>query len=166
MPSATWASRPTTSPRSQRHSRQVHGAGPATGCNASSNSRTSCEFLAHADWDIYLVQEASESDSLVYVKAPCHEEDLTRTFFLHVDAVNPTDLPPARQPIGYQNLDFGFAQNGGAWVGERCIVGADLPAYGIAEIRTGQYSVDNGEIRPIWQVEIPADDVLGHDSAE
>ena len=166
MPSATWASRPTTMRHDPNAIRAKYMALDRNRMQRQFQQSDQREFLAHADWDIYLVQEASERDSLVYVKAPCHEEDLTRTFFLHVDAVDPTDLPPARQAIGYQNLDFGFAQSGGSWVGERCVVGTELPAYGIAEIRTGQYSVDNGEIRPTWQVEIPADDVLGHDSAE
>ncbi len=58
------------------------------------------------------------------------------------------------------NLDFGFAEYGGARVDGRCVVGAELPAYGIAAARTGQYSVDDSEIRQAWQVEIAADGML------
>lgn len=115
------------------------------------------QLLAQADWDIYLVQKPdADSDSLVYVNASCDEEDLTKRFSLHVEAVNPEDLPPDRQTFGYANLDFDFAQSGGSWVGERCAVDAVLPAYRVAAVRTGQFSIDNGEIRAAWQVELTA----------
>ena len=167
MPPATWAKRPATMRHDPNAIRAKYLALDRNRSDHLFQQSDHREFLAHADWDIYLVQDATaESDSLVYVKTPCDEEDVAKTFFLHVDAANPTDLPQARQAIGYQNLDFGFGQSGGSWVDERCVVGTDLPAYGIAEIRTGQYSVDNGEIRPTWQVDIPADEALRQDSAE
>ena len=116
--------------------------------------------LARADWDVHRVEGVGgERDSLVYVKAACGEEDLTMRFFLHVVAADPEDLPPERRAYGYANLDFGFAERGGSWVGGRCVIGAELPAYGIAAVRTGQYSVDDGENRQAWQVEIAADEM-------
>ena len=116
--------------------------------------------LARADWDVHRVEGVGgERDSLVYVKAACDEEDLAMGFFLHVVAADPEDLPPERRAYGYANLDFGFAEHGGARVDGPCVVGADLPAYGIAAVRTGQYSVDDGEIRQAWQVEIAADEM-------
>ena len=117
--------------------------------------------LARSDWDVHRVEGVgAERDSLVYVKAACSEEDLAKTFFLHVVAADPDDLPPERRTVGYANLDFGFAPQGGSRVDGRCVVGADLPAYGIAAVRTGQYSVDDGEFRRVWQVEIAADEML------
>ncbi len=116
--------------------------------------------LARADWDVHRVRGVGAGrDSLVYVKAGCDEEDLAMTFFLHVVAADPEDLPPERRAFGYANLDFGFAEYGGARVDGRCVVGAELPAYGIAAVRTGQYSVDDSEIRQAWQVEIAADEM-------
>ena len=125
------------------------------------------QLLAQSDWDVYRVQgDAAHRDSLVYVKVPCDEDDLTRRFLLHVEAADPADLPPERQAFGYANLDFDFAQNGGSWVDERCVVGADLPAYGIAAARTGQFIMDNGDIRVAWQVELAADEMLRQGDTE
>ena len=162
MPPPVWATRPATRRhdpdgirakylaldrrRGERLLQSVEDAGDA-------------RLLAQAYWDVYRVQgNAVRRDSLVYVKAPCDEEDLASRFLLHVEAADPADLPPERRAFGYANLDFDFAQNDGSWVGERCVVGADLPAYGVAAVRTGQFSMDNGEIRVAWQVELAADE--------
>ena len=66
----------------------------------------------------------------------------------------------SRSALSALNLDFGFAEHGGSRVDGRCVVGADLPAYGIAAVYTGQFSVDDGEVRQAWQVEIAADGML------
>ena len=168
MPPSTWATRPAT----MRHDPEVV-RGKYLALDRGRGERLlqsvgealdagDAQLLAQADWDVYRVQDdAVRRDSLVYVKAPCDEEDLTRRFLLHVEAADPADLVLERQAFGYANLDFDFVQNGGSWVGERCVVGADLPAYGIAAVRTGQFGMDNGEIRVAWQVDLTADEMLG-----
>ena len=39
-------------------------------------------------FDVYLLD-----DTLVYAKEPCVSEDVDATFFLHVDPIDPDDLP-------------------------------------------------------------------------
>ena len=166
-PSSTWATRPATMRHAPAFVRAKYLALERGRSEHLVRAVGDRQFLTQAYWDIYRVQgDATRGDSLVYVKAPCDEDDLTSRFLLHVEAANPADLPPERQSFGYANLDFDFAQNGGSWVGERCVVGAGLPAYEIAAVRTGQFSIDSGEIRVGWQVELTADEVLRQGGAE
>ena len=172
MPPSIWATRPTT----MRHDPDVirakylaldRGGERLLQSVEDAAGAGDAQLLARADWDVYRVQgDAARRDSLVYVKAPCDEEDLTSRFLLHVEAADPADLPPERQAFGYANLDFDFARSGGSRVGERCVVGADLPAYGIAALRTGQFSIDNGEVRVSWQVDLTVDETLRRRGAE
>ena len=169
-PSSTWATRPAT----MRHDPDLIRAkylaldrGRGKRLLQSVGGGGDGQLLAQTDWDVYRVQgDATHRASLVYVKAPCDAEDLTGRFLLHVEAANPADLPPERQAFGFANLDFDFTQNRGSRIGERCVVGADLPAYGIAAVRTGQFRIDNGEIRVAWQVDIPADETLRQGDTE
>ena len=161
MPSSAWATRPATTRNDAEAVRARYLALDWRKSERLQQRVGDSPVPAHAEWDVHRIQGvAADRDSLVYVKAACDEEDLGRRFFLHVFAANPEDLPPERQALGYTNLDFGFAHHGGAWVDGRCIIGIDLPAYGIAAVRTGQYSINEGEIRQAWQVEIAADEML------
>ena len=170
MPPSVWATQPAT----MRHDPDVIRAkylaldrGRGERLLQSVGDAEDAHLVVQADWDVYRVQgDAVRGDSLVYVKAPCDEADLASRFLLHVEAADPADLPPERQALGYANLDFDFAQNRGSWVGERCVVGADLPAYGIAAVRTGQYSMDNGELRVAWHTDLAVDETLRQRGAE
>ena len=97
--------------------------------------------VIRSDWDVYLV-----GNSLIYKKEQCTPEDAEPTFFLHLDPVDVNDLPSHRKQYGFDNLDFAFRDHrlikGGVCVAKRA-----LPDYGIAAIRTGQYT---GEGR-IWK---------------
>ena len=94
-----------------------------------------------SDWDVYLTE-----NSLIYKKEQCTPEDTGPTFFLHLDPVDMNDLPSHRKQYGFDNLDFAFRYYGFI-EGEVCIAGRALPDYGIAAIRTGQFT---GEDR-IWE---------------
>ena len=90
--------------------------------------------IIRSDWDVYLVE-----DSLVYVENQCTPEDAEPTFFLHLIPVDVNDLPGHRKQHGFDNLDFAFKDHrfieGGS-----CAAMRELPDYGIAAIRTGQYT--------------------------
>ena len=101
-------------------------------------------------FDVYVVE-----DALVYVKAACERADAETAFFLHLVPVG-DDFDEGREAHGFNNLDF-LLEHYGEWFGEErgvgpCLAEVPLPDYGIAEIRTGQYSRDlriwRGEIRP------------------
>ena len=97
--------------------------------------------VIRSDWDVYLA-----GNSLTYKKEQCTPEDAEPTFFLHLDPVDVNDLPSHRKQYGFDNLDFDFGNHllieGGV-----CVAKRELPDYGIAAIRTGQYT---GEGR-IWE---------------
>ncbi len=70
-------------------------------------------------------------------------------FFLHVFPVRIDDLPAGSREYGFANLDFLPAER---WqdIDGHCVIGAQLPAYDIASIRTGQYT----EQETLWSAEI------------
>ena len=97
--------------------------------------------IIRSDWDVYLVE-----DRLIYAKDQCSPEDAEPTFFLHLAPVDVNDLPSHRKQYDFDNLDFAFRDHG--LIGGRvCVAVRDLPDYGIAAIRTGQFT---GEGR-VWE---------------
>ena len=104
-----------------------------------------------SDFDVHLVD-----DSLIYVKERCGPEDTDAAFFLAVEPVDPDDLPAARRPHGFDNLDFGFAGRGARFDGA-CLVEAPLPEYDVAAIMTGQVVAVEGGYRHLWEGEIRPD---------
>ena len=94
---------------------------------------TSGEPAARGVFDIYLGE-----GSLVFVKDPCARADTKAMFFLHLYPVDVNDLPDHRKQYGFDNLDFDFESYGEIF-DDKCLAEAPLPAYGISEIRAGQY---------------------------
>ena len=80
-----------------------------------------------------------EGRTLTYARSGCSEEDTAAGFFLHVVPATPGDLPAERRRFGFDNLDFGFRERGARFAG-RCVALAELPAYDIAFVRTGQFA--------------------------
>ena len=105
-----------------------------------------------SDWDVYLV-----GNSLIYVKEPCIPEDAEPTFFLHLDPVDRNDLPIHRKQYSFDNLDFAFEDH---LLIERgvCVAVRELPDYGIAAVRTGQYTGEGGIWEGSFDVVGPADE--------
>ena len=101
-----------------------------------------------SDFDGYLLD-----DTLVYAKEPCVPEDVDATFFLHVDPIDPDDLPGPRRRYGFDNLDFRFDDRG-SLIGGVCAVEVPLPEYGVAAIRTGQYMIVERGFHHLWEGEI------------
>ncbi len=111
--------------------------------------------IIRSDWDVYLVK-----NSLIYAKDQCSPEDTEPTFFLHLDPVEMNDLPIHRKLYGFDNLDFAFRDHRFIEGGD-CVARRELPDYGIAAVRTGQYT-DEGRIwEGSFEVVEPADDGKG-----
>ena len=102
-------------------------------------------------FDVYLAE-----DALVYAKTACEQVDAETPFFLHLVPVE-DDFDDGREVHGYNNLDF-LLEHRGNWFGEEgeeersgpCLAEVPLPDYGIARIRTGQYTQDGR----IWGGEV------------
>ena len=86
--------------------------------------------------------------TLTYVRDGCMEAETVARFFLHVDPLDPDDLPAHRREHGFDNLDFTFARSG-ARIDGNCVAVATLPDYPIASVRTGQYDGTGA----IWETE-------------
>ena len=100
-------------------------------------------------YDVYLHKK-----QLVYVNRQCDgDADTLPLFFVHVTPVDDSDLPVGQRRHGVENLDFSF-DDFGRRMGNTCIAVRDLPGYGIARVRTGQYVP--GAPR-LWDVEIRLD---------
>ena len=87
-------------------------------------------------------------DKLMYVRQPCADSDIEDFFFLHLTAVEPSDLPEGRKGHGFDNLDFQF-RDYGVKNGDLCVAVRPLPPYRLESVGTGQYVM--GEGRQIWR---------------
>ena len=86
--------------------------------------------------------------TLTYARDSCSEVDMAARFFLHVVPIDLGDLPEERRASGFENLDFAFAGRGLRHEG-RCMASVELPDYGVARVRTGQFM--DGE--RLWEAE-------------
>ena len=96
-------------------------------------------------FDVWLAGNA-----LIYAREACGQADAETPFFLHLVPAG-DDFDDGRAPLGYNNADFMLEHRGG-WSGEDgspCLARVPLPRYGIAEIRTGQYIVE--DFRRVWE---------------
>ena len=103
----------------------------------------------HGRFNIYL----SDDRTLIYIREPCFNSDISGDFFVHVFPVDTKDLPEHRRQYEFDNLDFSFTDHG-TTDGRKCAAAIDLPDYGISRIGTGQYT-DEG---PIWRSEFSVTD--------
>ena len=103
--------------------------------------------IIRSDFDVYL-----NDRRLLYINKRCSASDLDNTFFLAVFPLDADDLPQARKPHGFDNMDFAFADYGFGSA-ERCIAVRDLPEYHIERIHTGQLIAAEGGYRHIWEGE-------------
>ncbi len=87
------------------------------------------ELIIEAEYDVYL-----NGRELIYVQAPCRQEEVESRFILFVYPVN-VDLLEGRE---HDNLDFFFKWNGSR-IGGVCIAMGRLPDYEIDRFKTGQY---------------------------
>ena len=104
--------------------------------------------VASGEFDVFV-----SGRTLVYVREPCVPADTDAWFFVHIDPNDPDDLPEERRQWGFDGLDFIFDRQA-TWFGEKCLTTLDLPDYGIAAIRTGQYD-GSGQL---WGVEFALPD--------
>lgn len=94
-------------------------------------------------FDVYVTPNA-----VAFAKEPCRPDDTKAKFIVHVVPQNRWTLPWRRWPYGFDNLSFYFEHHG-ARVGDQCLATAQLPLYGIQQIRVGQYDADAQ--RHVWQ---------------
>ena len=97
--------------------------------------------IIHGTFSAYL-----DEDRLSFVKSPCILQELMERFFLHVEPVKTSDLSAVRKPYGSDNLDFDWH---GVIHAGRCLAEVRRPAYPIARISTGQFSVT--DMKRSWE---------------
>ena len=102
------------------------------------------EPAARAAFDLHV-----EGGTLFYVRGECGQDDAAAPFFLHVTPLDAGDLPEERRAAGFENLDFAFLERG--WrIDGACVAAVELPEYGIASVRTGQWVRGEGTL---WRAE-------------
>ena len=106
------------------------------------------EPAARSTFDVYLA-----GNRLIYLKAPCAEEDAKAMFFLHVFPEDAASLPALRKQHGFANLDFSFLLHG-ALLDGKCFATIALPDYEISRVTTGQYIPGLGRL---WSAEFSLD---------
>lgn len=93
---------------------------------------------------------------LLYIKNPCHPADTIPRFALHLYPADPADLPPDRQPHGFDNQDFTFRNETAAIINQQCLAEITLPPYPITAIRTGQFTRQPpGNHQTLWSAHHP-----------
>lgn len=102
------------------------------------------EPAARSAFDVYLA-----GNGLIYIKAPCAEEDAKAMFFLHVFPEDTASLPALRKRYGFANLDFSFLLHG-TFLDGKCFAIIALPDYAINRVMTGQYIPGSGRL---WEAE-------------
>ena len=103
---------------------------------------------------------------LIYARDDCAREDPDARFFLHVEPMDPADLPEDRRRHGFDNRDFIPRGWTPAYprpprratrerIDGRCVVWAPLPGYPVRRLWTGQFAPDGGGgLRSLWEGEI------------
>lgn len=95
-------------------------------------------------FNVYL----TDDKSLIYVREPCDNNDVSDDFFLHIFPVDKKYLPQDRIQNEFNNLDFIFVDHG-TRDDQRCVAEVKLPDYDIASVSTGQFTYQG----QIWQSE-------------
>ena len=102
----------------------------------------SAPSLQSPDYDVHLVRNGRRGTELLYVRRECPATMNLRRwprFFLHVRPETRNDLPADRRRHGFENRDFDDLH---FWRGDgKCYAVRPLPDYGIAGIRTGQFTM-------------------------
>ena len=101
--------------------------------------------VVRAAFDVHLRENA-----VIYAQTPCRPADARPRFILHAFPRDAADLPAHRQAVGFDNLDFAFAQRGAHFEG-KCLAQVPLPAYPIDRLRVGQFDVRTQQI--LWTAE-------------
>ena len=102
------------------------------------------KLAVRSRFDLYL-----HDGWLAYIREGCKPADFDRRFFLHVFPADVRDLPPERQALGFDNLDFWQV-----FKEARCSIYKELPDYAIERIETGQFvKEDDGGYNILWKGE-------------
>ena len=115
------------------------------------------EPMTSSVFDVY-----AGENTVAYLKSPCSAADVQAQFFLHIVPEDVADLPAHRRQYGFDNLDFHYGGNAALAFGGRCITERVLPDYPITRIRTGQFTLDDGQL---WMAEFPVGAVRGEAAA-
>ncbi len=107
----------------------------------------------NSSFDVYLTGK-----ELTYFKEPCVPTDTKLPFFLHIIPADEKNLPSDRKRYGFDNRDFTFSNLPHFIWREVCVAIRKLPDYAIAEIRTGQFTVEGQIWEGSFNVVEPADD--------
>ena len=121
-------------------------AGPSLGERIAEYRRK--QPPAHPDaFAVFLDRDAAGRPRLLYAKEGCTQSEYETRVTLHITPADLADLPAYNRGRRFDNRDFLLDVYGGRPGGD-CIAAVPLPAYPIAEIRTGQVGVWETNLYP------------------
>lgn len=91
-------------------------------------------IVTNGAYDIYITD-----NKIIYISNKCTVPAQETKFFLHFTPLSNDEIPENRRGYGFDNHDFSFEENG-IRKGDSCLIERDVPAYGIKNINTGQFS--------------------------
>ena len=110
----------------------------------------------HAVNKLYFDVRHNATGTLRYSREGCRSADAANPFFVRITPVDAADLLPGGAEPGYNSYNFSFDRDGGATDATgRCIIEYQLPEYDIANLLTGQYSPETGQL--LWRARITLD---------
>ena len=124
--------------------------------------------LRSPDYDVHFIRNEGGGDELLYFRRECPAA-VRRwpNFFLHVRPVDANDLPADRRRHGFENRDFHVMDTGMRfWRRDgKCYVVRPLPDYGVAGVRTGQFTIhrtrEGVRYEHVWAGSFSPDDFDG-----
>ena len=111
----------------------------------------------HAVNKLYFdVARGDDDGTLRYARDNCRPADTAAPFFVQITPVDAADLMPGAAEFGYNRAEFSFDRDGGVTdAAGRCVVEYQLPEYDIANVLTGQYHPETGQL--LWRSRITFD---------
>ena len=110
----------------------------------------------HAVNRLYFDVSYTAGGNLRYSRDGCRPADTAAPFFVRIAPLDAADLLPGGDVPGYNNYDFSFDQDGGMTdAAGKCVVEYRLPDYDIANVLTGQYIDETGQM--LWRARITLD---------
>ena len=124
---------------------------------------TALDAAAQETWPVQAVNKlyfdvglSRNGRALRYSRANCRPADTAAPFVVQITPADSADLRPGRTEPGHNRYEFGFSRAGGMLdAAGRCVVEYELPEYDIANVLTGQYNRETGQLQ--WRAQITPD---------
>ena len=139
-----------------RAAAQVGDGGSGTASGTALDAAAQETSPVHAVNKLHFDVELTEAGALRYARDSCRPAHTASPFVVQVTPADAADRLPSGAASGYNRHEFNFDRDGGIRdAAGRCVVEYELPDYEIAQVLTGQYHPETGELQ--WRAQITLD---------